>query len=116
MDHTIHVAVDADIVRIDDFELDDSEVASHVRSWPPEARADAVTEAMWVGVITIGRIEATHIHLRYTMMLEVLDRTYSRYFSAGAIRSSSGNRIFSPTNFSNSSYPSFLGESLAEIL
>jgi len=116
MDPNIHVAVDADIVRIDGIELDDPEVADYVRSWPPEAPADAVTEALWVGVITMGRIEATHIQRRYTMMLEVLDRTYSRYFSAGAIRLSSGNRIFSPTSFSNSSYPSFLGESLAEIL
>jgi len=43
MDPNIHVAVDADIVRFDGIELDDPEVADYVRSWPPEARADAVT-------------------------------------------------------------------------
>jgi len=47
MDSNIHVAADADIVRIDGIELDDPEVANYVRSWPPEARADAVTDALF---------------------------------------------------------------------
>jgi len=38
MDPNIHVAADADIVRIDGIEHDDPEVADYVRSWPPEAR------------------------------------------------------------------------------
>jgi len=70
MDPNIHVAADADIVRIDGIELDDPEVADYVRSWPREARADAVTEALWVGVITMGRIEATHALRWYTTLLE----------------------------------------------
>ena len=73
MDPNIHVAADADIVRIDGIELDDPEVADYVRSWPREARADAVTEALWVGVITMGRIEATHALRWYTTLLEELE-------------------------------------------
>jgi hypothetical protein len=73
MKHSIHLAVDADIVRIDGIELDDPEVADDVRSWPPEARADAVTEALWVGVITMGRIEARHALRWYTTLLEELE-------------------------------------------
>ena len=78
MDHTIHVAVDADIVRIEDFELEDPEVAGYVRSWPPQARAEAVREALWVGVVTMSQIEATHAQRRYTMLLEELDRQVGR--------------------------------------
>ena len=78
MDHTIHVAVDADIVRIDDFELDDSEVAGYVRSWSPDVREEAVREALWVGVVTMSQIEATHAKRRYTMLLEELDRQVGR--------------------------------------
>ena len=78
MDHTIHVAVDADIVRIDDYELDDSEVAGYVRSWPPEARAEAVREALWVGMVTMSQIEKTHAQRRYRMLLEELDRQVGR--------------------------------------
>ena len=78
MDPSINVAADADIVRIDGIELDDPEVADYVRSWPPEARADAVTEALWVGVITLSQIEAAHAQRRYTMLLEELDRQVGR--------------------------------------
>jgi hypothetical protein len=73
MKHSIHLAADADIVRIDGIELDDPEVADDVRSWRPEARADAVTEALWVGVITVGRMEATHAQRWYTTLLEELE-------------------------------------------
>ena len=73
MDPNIHVTADADIVRIDGIEIDDPEVADYVRSRPPEARADAVTEALWVGVITMGRIEATHALRWYTTLLEELE-------------------------------------------
>ena len=73
MDPNIHVAADADIVRIDGIELDDPEVADYVRSWPPEARADAVTEALWVGVITSSQIEAAHALRWYTTLLEELE-------------------------------------------
>jgi hypothetical protein len=73
MDPNIHVAADADIVRIDGIELDDPEVADNVRSWPPEARADAVTEALWVGVLTLSQIEATHALRWYTTLLEELE-------------------------------------------
>ena len=34
METSIHVAANADIVRIDGIELDDPEVAGYVRSWP----------------------------------------------------------------------------------
>jgi len=37
-----------------------------------------VTEALWVGVITMGRIEATHALRWYTMLLEELDRQVGR--------------------------------------
>ena len=56
MDPNIHVAADADIVRNDGVELDDHEVADIVRSWAPEPRGEAVTEALWVGVITVSQI------------------------------------------------------------
>ena len=78
MGHTIHVAVDADIVRIDDFELDDPEVADYVRSWSPDVREEAVGEALWVGLVTMSQIEATHAKRRYTMLLEELDRHVGR--------------------------------------
>jgi len=74
MDPNVHVAVDADIVRIDDFELDDSEVAGYIRSWSPDVREEAVREALWVGVVTMSQIEATHAKRRYTMLLEELER------------------------------------------
>jgi hypothetical protein len=60
-------------VRIDDFELDDREMADCVRSWRPEARADSVTEALWVGVLTLSQIEATHAQRWYTTLLEELE-------------------------------------------
>ena len=69
MDPSINVEADADIVRINGIELDDPEVADYVRSWPPEARADAVTEALWVGVVTLSQIEATHAQRWYTTLL-----------------------------------------------
>jgi len=73
MDSNIHLAANADVLRIDAIERDDPEVADYVRSWPPEARADAVTEALWVGVLTMGRIEATHALRWYTTLLEELE-------------------------------------------
>jgi len=78
MGQTIHVAVDADIVRIDGIELDDPEVADYVRSWPPDVREEAVREALWVGVATMSQIEATHAKRRYTMLLEELERQVGR--------------------------------------
>jgi hypothetical protein len=48
-------------------------VADYVRSWPPEARADAVTEALWVGVLTLSQIEAAHAMRWYTTLLEELE-------------------------------------------
>ena len=42
MGHTIQVAVDADVVRIDGIEVDDPEVADYVRSWSPDVREEAV--------------------------------------------------------------------------
>jgi len=53
-------------------------VAGYVRSWPPQARAEAVREALWVGVVTMSQIEATHAQRRYTMLLEELDRQVGR--------------------------------------
>ena len=78
MDPNVHVAVDADIVRIDDFELDDSEVAGYIRSWSPDVREEAVREALWVGVVTISQIEATHALRWYTTLLEELERQVGR--------------------------------------
>jgi len=78
MGHTIQVAVDADIVRINEFELDDTEVADYVRSWSPDVREEAVREALWVGVVTMSQIEATHAKRRYMMLLEELDRQVGR--------------------------------------
>jgi len=37
-----------------------------------------VTEALWVGVVTMSRIEATHAQRRYTMLLEELERQVGR--------------------------------------
>jgi len=39
-----------------------------------KARAEAVTEALGVGVITVSQIEATHAQRRYTTLLEEFDR------------------------------------------
>ena len=73
MDSNIHMAANAVVLRFDAIELDDPEVADYMCSWPPEARADAVTEALWVGVLTTGRIEATHALRWYTTLLEELE-------------------------------------------
>jgi len=43
-----------------------------------KARAEAVTEALWVGVVTMSQIEATHPLRWYTTLLEEFDRQVGR--------------------------------------
>jgi len=78
MHPNIDVSIDASIQQIENFEIDDPEVAGDVRSWSPDVRKEAVREALWVGVVMMSQIEATHIQRRYTMLLDELDRQVGR--------------------------------------
>jgi len=78
MHPNIDVSIDASIQQIENFEIDDPDVAGYVRSWSPDVREEAQSEALWVGVVTMSQIEATHAKRRYTMLLDELDRQVGR--------------------------------------